>query len=76
MKMPGINSKNYRLIMNKVTDLHELSSLSLEKLTEILGNARNAETLWNFINTKDKVISQKETAGKSKSEFKRTFKRR
>lgn len=74
--MPGINSKNYRLIMNMVTDLHELSSLSLEQLTEILGNARNAETLWNFISTKDKVLSQKETAGKSKTDLKKSFKRR
>ncbi|CAE1245383.1 ERCC4 [Acanthosepion pharaonis] len=76
LKMPGINSKNYRLIMNMVTDLHELSSLSLEQLTEILGNARNAETLWNFISTKDKVLSQKETAGKSKTDLKKSFKRR
>lgn len=76
LKMPSINTKNYRLIMNKVTDLHELSSLSVDQLTEILGNARNAETLWNFIHTKDKVVSAKETAGKSKTELKKMYKKR
>eukprot|EP00794_Sanderia_malayensis_P007973 gene7973-8832_t len=48
-KMPGINSKNYRYILNKVKDISELTRLSEDKLTEILGNAKCAKLLYEFI---------------------------
>ncbi|KAK4314835.1 hypothetical protein Pmani_013905 [Petrolisthes manimaculis] len=37
-KLPGINTKNIYTILNKVSDLPELVSLSKETLTDILGN--------------------------------------
>lgn len=56
--MPGINSKNYRQVMNKVENIAELSSLSQESLTELLGNSGNAELLWKFLHQQGGVMEE------------------
>ncbi|XP_064605253.1 DNA repair endonuclease XPF-like [Liolophura sinensis] len=58
LKMPGINSRNYRQVMNKVESIAELSSLSQEYLTELLGNSGNAESLWKFLHQQGGVIEE------------------
>lgn len=49
LKMPGINAKNCRFLMNQVKNIAELATLSEEKLSTILGNASNAKQLYDFI---------------------------
>ncbi|XP_077131282.1 DNA repair endonuclease XPF isoform X2 [Ranitomeya variabilis] len=39
LKMPGVNAKNCRAIMNHVKNITELTTLSLDRLSEILGNS-------------------------------------
>ncbi|KAM4631738.1 DNA repair endonuclease XPF [Discoglossus pictus] len=51
LKMPGVNAKNCRAIMNNVKNIAELTALSLEKLTGILGNASAAKQLYEFMHT-------------------------
>lgn len=46
--MPGVHSHNYRRLMNAVTNLHELSTLSLARLAEIIG-PQNARLLHTFL---------------------------
>ena len=61
--MPGVTSKNYRLIMNKVEDIASLCSLTEEELNKIMGNSQDARSLWNFLHKehvpKDQVTSSK-----------------
>ncbi|NXC38234.1 XPF endonuclease, partial [Penelope pileata] len=49
LKMPGINAKNCRAVMNHVKSIAELVTLSKDKLSEILGNTANATQLFDFI---------------------------
>lgn len=49
LKMPGVNTKNYRAVMRNADSLADLAKLSQEKLAEILGNANNAKLLYEFI---------------------------
>lgn len=51
LKMPGVNAKNCRAIMNHVRNIAELTTLSLERLSEILGNSNAAKQLYDFIHT-------------------------
>ncbi|XP_004466678.1 DNA repair endonuclease XPF [Dasypus novemcinctus] len=51
LKMPGVNAKNRRSLMNHVKNIAELATLSQDKLTSILGNAANAKQLYDFIHT-------------------------
>ncbi|XP_003417763.2 DNA repair endonuclease XPF isoform X1 [Loxodonta africana] len=51
LKMPGVNAKNCRSLMNHVKNMAELATLSQDKLTSILGNAANAKQLYDFIHT-------------------------
>ncbi|CAO1633576.1 unnamed protein product [Parajaminaea phylloscopi] len=46
--MPGITTKNYRLVMNTVRDLDELCDLSKAELKGLLG-AESSRALWQFI---------------------------
>jgi len=55
MKMPGINSKNVYMVMNRVENLSQLVKLSVAELTEILGSSGNAELLHNFIHASDQL---------------------
>uniref|UniRef100_A0A8D0L5D3 DNA repair endonuclease XPF n=1 Tax=Sphenodon punctatus TaxID=8508 RepID=A0A8D0L5D3_SPHPU len=49
LKMPGVNAKNCRAVMNHVKSIAELVTLSQDKLSEILGNVVNAKQLYDFI---------------------------
>ncbi|XP_065706963.1 DNA repair endonuclease XPF [Patagioenas fasciata] len=49
LKMPGVNAKNCRAIMNHVKSIAELVTLSKDQLAKILGNAANATQLFEFI---------------------------
>ncbi|XP_016051705.1 PREDICTED: DNA repair endonuclease XPF [Miniopterus natalensis] len=51
LKMPGVNAKNCRSLMNHVKNIAELASLSQEELAGVLGNAANAKQLYDFIHT-------------------------
>ncbi|XP_051488253.1 DNA repair endonuclease XPF [Apus apus] len=63
LKMPGINAKNCRALMNHVKSIAELVTLSKDELSKILGNAANATQLFDFIHlTYGDAISK----GKSK----------
>ncbi|XP_072124953.1 DNA repair endonuclease XPF [Mobula birostris] len=61
MKMPGVNSKNCRALMNRVKNIAELVKLSQEQLADILGNANNAKQIWEFIHSSytDKAVQAK-----------------
>ncbi|XP_052776482.1 DNA repair endonuclease XPF-like isoform X1 [Mya arenaria] len=67
IRMPGVNSKNYKSIMNSMTDIAELSTLTEEELTRIMGNAQNAKQLWNFLH---KDFSGIQSSDKGKVETK------
>ncbi|NXM06223.1 XPF endonuclease, partial [Tyrannus savana] len=49
LKMPGVNAKNCRALMNHVRSIAELVTLSKDELAGILGNAANATQLFDFI---------------------------
>lgn len=50
---------NFRPVMNKVKNINELSQLSEERLSEILGNASNARKLWDFFHDNHKLDASK-----------------
>ncbi|XP_042856458.1 DNA repair endonuclease XPF-like [Penaeus japonicus] len=60
-KLPGITTKNIYSILNKVSDLSELLSLSKEELTEILSNSRNAQALYSSLHHCMKPPEQEDT---------------
>lgn len=49
LSLPGINSKNFRHVMNMCRDLKELFELSLEEMKFIIGN-EPAKLLYEFVN--------------------------
>ncbi|XP_041670826.1 DNA repair endonuclease XPF [Cheilinus undulatus] len=49
LKMPGVNTKNYRALIKNADSLADLAKISLDKLAEILGNAANAKLLYEFL---------------------------
>ncbi|NXN30436.1 XPF endonuclease, partial [Nycticryphes semicollaris] len=63
LKMPGVNAKNCRALMNHVKSIAELVTLSKEELSKILGNAANATQLFDFIHL---TYGEAVTKGKSK----------
>jgi len=50
-KLPGVNSKNIRRIMNKVDDLAHLISMTEEELNELLENSVNTRLLWHSLHS-------------------------
>jgi DNA excision repair protein ERCC-4 len=50
--MPGINSKNYRLVMSKVENIEELSKLSIDDLKEIVGREAGSK-LHHFLHKRE-----------------------
>ncbi|NWR65738.1 XPF endonuclease, partial [Bucorvus abyssinicus] len=62
LKMPGINAKNCRALMNHVKSIAELVTLSKDELSKILGNAANATQLFDFIH-----LTYREAVSKGKS---------
>ncbi|KFP34127.1 DNA repair endonuclease XPF, partial [Colius striatus] len=62
LKMPGVNAKNCRALMNHVKSIAELVTLSKDQLSKILGNAANATQLFDFIHlTYGEAISKGKT---------------
>jgi len=53
-KMSGVNSKNYRFLLNKVKDINELVEMNETQLSEILGNSQTAKLLYKFIRKEQK----------------------
>ncbi|KAM9336609.1 DNA repair endonuclease XPF [Symphorus nematophorus] len=49
LKMPGVNTKNFRALIKNADSLADLAKLSQDKLAEILGNANNAKLLYEFL---------------------------
>ncbi|XP_005939175.1 DNA repair endonuclease XPF [Haplochromis burtoni] len=49
MKMPGVNTKNYRALIKNADSLADLAKISQDKLGKILGNANNAKLLYEFL---------------------------
>ena len=62
LKMPGINSKNAYMIMNKVESLAELVTLSQEKLISLLENERNGQALYKFLHSDHKTAQVTNTS--------------
>ena len=55
----GINANNVIFVMNHVDSLHQLSTLSLERLTTLIG-AANAKQVWIFISSDGKGWGEKQ----------------
>lgn len=55
LRLPGITSKNFHSLLNKFTDLHEVSQASEEELAQALGSAMHAGTLWRFLHKEHKA---------------------
>ncbi|XP_030610872.1 DNA repair endonuclease XPF [Archocentrus centrarchus] len=49
MKIPGVNTKNYRALIKNADSLADIAKLSQEKLAEILGNVNNAKLMYEFL---------------------------
>ncbi|XP_018313372.1 DNA repair endonuclease XPF [Mycetomoellerius zeteki] len=63
-KLPGVHSKNLRVLLNKGKSLDHLIKLSQEELKEILGNKNDAELLYKALH--EKCLSTDEGPGTSK----------
>lgn len=48
--LPGIDSQNLVRVMRKVRNVATLLTMSLEEMTNVLGNAGKASLLYNFVN--------------------------
>ncbi|XP_076044470.1 DNA repair endonuclease XPF mei-9 [Oratosquilla oratoria] len=66
-KLPGINTKNMYTVLNRVTNLVELMTLTQEDLTDILGNSKNALALHSALHhTMKQPINQDAVRGRGK----------
>ncbi|KAI0987294.1 hypothetical protein GJ496_006953 [Pomphorhynchus laevis] len=50
LKIPGVNFKNHRLIMDNVANLKELSTLDVETLAKIIDSKIAAKQIVDFMN--------------------------
>jgi DNA excision repair protein ERCC-4 len=48
-RLPGITEANYRRVMGAVDSLADLAELTQEHLAQVMGDARQAKTLHEFI---------------------------
>lgn len=51
-RLPGVNDSNYRAIMDGCKSLSELALLPIERLAEIMGGQKAAQTLRDFLDAK------------------------
>ncbi|XP_024942375.1 DNA repair endonuclease XPF isoform X1 [Cephus cinctus] len=51
-KLPGVHSKNLRVILNKGKSLDHLVNLTMEELTDMLSNTNDAKLLYNALHDK------------------------
>ncbi|KAL7674295.1 hypothetical protein ACOME3_000573 [Neoechinorhynchus agilis] len=52
LRVPGISFKNCRKVMDHVDSFMDMADLNLERLTEILENAKSANQIYAFFNTR------------------------
>jgi DNA excision repair protein ERCC-4 len=52
--MPGINSSNYKLIINKVNNLEELAKMSSREISKIIGE-ECGQKLYQFLRKKQRL---------------------
>ncbi|XP_037363475.1 DNA repair endonuclease XPF [Talpa occidentalis] len=64
LRMPGVNAKNCRALMNRVASIAELARLSQAELAAVLGNAANAKQLHDFIHTPYAELAARGRRGK------------
>ena len=69
LKMPGINSKNAYMIMNKVESLAELVTLSQDQLIKLLESERNGQALYKFLHSDHKTAQATVTSKSTSSGF-------
>ncbi|KYM86435.1 DNA repair endonuclease XPF, partial [Atta colombica] len=74
-KLPGVHSKNLRVLLNKGKSLDHLMKLSQEELKEILGNKNDAELLHKALHEKCLTDEGPGTSKVSKVRGKRLFSR-
>ncbi|ORX49370.1 hypothetical protein BCR36DRAFT_291953 [Piromyces finnis] len=57
LSIPGVNYKNYRIIMNNVENIYELSQMTVDQLNPLVG-IESARLIYNFFNStpKDKLV--------------------
>ncbi len=48
-RLPGVTDANYRSLMNGVSSLAELATVSQERLEQLMGGAKAAASLYNFL---------------------------
>ena len=51
-RLPGVTDSNYRAIMDGCKSLAELAILPMEKLAELMGGRKAAQTLKDFLDAK------------------------
>ncbi|XP_051174347.1 DNA repair endonuclease XPF [Leptopilina boulardi] len=61
-KLPGVNTKNLRVILNKGHSLDHLVQLNLDELVELLGNKNDAQLLYRALHEKFKPETQSSTS--------------
>ncbi|XP_012218802.1 DNA repair endonuclease XPF [Linepithema humile] len=66
-KLPGVHSKNLRILLNKGKSLDHLITLSQEELKEIIGNANDAEMLYKALHEKCLLTYEKSLTNKGVS---------
>ena len=54
-RVPGVTSHNIQKIIEKVKNLVELVNLSIQEITEIIGQESQARLIYQFFNTKISV---------------------
>eukprot|EP00111_Clytia_hemisphaerica_P023677 TCONS_00069779-protein len=58
-RLPGVNMKNCRHILNKFNTMKELMNTDEKTISDVFGNANNAKLLSNFIHKKHDVTQPK-----------------
>jgi DNA excision repair protein ERCC-4 len=48
-QLPGVTDANYRALMNGSSSLAELATLDIERLEQLMGGAKAAQALHNFL---------------------------
>lgn len=56
MTLPGITQQNFRRVLHQVRDIAELSRMTTQRLTQVLGSQANAKLLFDFFRRKFKTI--------------------
>lgn len=59
LHLPGVNLKNYTLLMRKFVSLADMFKASEEELASVMGNAAQAKTLWEAIHVPIECTAQK-----------------